>query len=72
PTGLALFAYPVPYFANVPLPAYGAIDDLVLLNTTLPEQAPAGAYTFHVGLTAPSSISNLYRTASSPFEVRDD
>ncbi|HUT03557.1 MAG TPA: two-component regulator propeller domain-containing protein, partial [bacterium] len=26
PTGLALFAYPVPYFANVPLPAYGAID----------------------------------------------
>jgi len=42
PTGLALFAYPVPYFANVPLPAYSAIDDLVLLNTTIPENAPTG------------------------------
>ena len=72
PTGLALFAYPVPYFANVPLPAYGAIDDLVLLNTTLPEQAPAGAYTFHIGLTGPFSIKNVYRTASCTFEVKDD
>jgi len=71
PTGLALFAYPVPYFANVPLPAYGAIDDLVLLNTTLPDEAPAGAYTFRVGLTAPSSISNVYRSASVTFEVSD-
>ncbi|HUT04030.1 MAG TPA: hypothetical protein VM163_09090 [bacterium] len=69
PTGLALFAYPVPYYANVPLPAYGAIADLVLLNTTLPEQAPAGAYTFHVGLTGPFSIRNVYRSASCPFEV---
>jgi len=72
PTGLALFAYPVPYFANVPLPAYGSIDDLVLLNTTLPNEAPAGAYTFHIGLTGPFSIKNVYRTASCPFEVRDD
>ena len=72
PTGLALFAYPVPYFANVPLPAYGSIDDLVLLNTTLPEQAPAGAYTFHIGLTGPFSIKNVYRSASCPFEVKDD
>ncbi|HUT04454.1 MAG TPA: hypothetical protein VM163_11240 [bacterium] len=72
PTGLALFAYPVPYFANVPLPAYGAIADLVLLNTTLPNEAPAGAYTFYIGLTAPSSISNVYRSASSPFEVSNE
>jgi len=72
PAGLALFAYPVPYFANVPLPAYGAIADLVLLNTALPENAPTGAYTFHVGITAPSSISNLYRTAQTTFEVKDD
>jgi len=72
PTGLALFAYPVPYFANVPLPAYSAIDDLVLLNTTLPEAAPSGTYTFHVGITAPSSISNLYRTAQATFEVTAD
>jgi len=90
PTGLALFAYPVPYFANVPLPAYSAIDDLILLNTTLPEAAPTGTYTFHllnttlpeaaptgtytfhVGITAPSSISNVYRTASTTFEVTAD
>ncbi|HUT03130.1 MAG TPA: two-component regulator propeller domain-containing protein, partial [bacterium] len=72
PTGLALFAYPVPYYANAPLPAYGSIDDLILLDATLPEQAPAGAYTFHIGLTGPSSISNLYRSASSPFEVSNE
>ncbi len=69
PTGLALFAYPVPYFANVPLPAYGSIENLVLLNTELPEEAPTGTYTFHVGITAPSSISNLYRTAQTTFGV---
>jgi len=72
PTGLALFAYPVPYFANVPLPAYSAIEDFVLLNTTLPASAPAGTYTFHIGITAPSSISNVYRTASATFEVSAD
>jgi len=72
PTGLALFAYPVPYCANVPLPAYSAIDNLVLLSTTLPGNAPAGTYTFHLGITAPSSISNLYRTASCTFEVTDE
>ena len=72
PSGLALFAYPVPYFANVPLPAYSAIEDLVLLNTTLPEDAPAGTYTFHVGITAPSSISNVYRTASTTFDVSNE
>ncbi len=71
PTGLALFAYPVPYFANVPLPAYGSIENLVLLNTELPEEAPTGTYTFHVGMTAPSSISNLYRTAQTTFEVTE-
>jgi len=71
PTGLALFAYPVPYFANVPLPPYGAIDDLVLLSTTLPDEAPAGAYTFYIGLTGPFSIKNVYRTASTTFEVTE-
>ncbi|MBN2208667.1 MAG: hypothetical protein JW759_05190 [Candidatus Coatesbacteria bacterium] len=72
PTGLALFAYPVPYFANVPLPAYSSIEDLVLLSTTLPETAPTGTYTFHLGVTAPSSISNVYRTAAAAFEVSAD
>jgi len=72
PTGLALFGYPVPYFANVPLPAYSAIDDLVLLNTAMPGNAPTGTYTFHIGITAPSSISNLYRTAQTTFEVTAD
>jgi len=71
PTGLALFAYPVPYYANVPLPAYGAIADLILLNTTLPDEAPAGAYTFHIGLTGPFSIRNVYRSASVTFEVTE-
>ena len=71
PTGLALFAYPVPYFANVPLPAYSAIEDIILLNTTVPENAPPGTYTVHIGITAPASISNVYRTASTAFEVNE-
>ncbi|MBN1591627.1 MAG: hypothetical protein JW941_00095 [Candidatus Coatesbacteria bacterium] len=69
PTGLVLFAYPVPYLENVPLPAYTSIDDVVLLDMTIPEDAPVGEYKFHLGITAPSSISNIYTSAETTFEI---
>ena len=62
-----------PAAANLPLPANLSLDDITLLDMTLPSESPyissAGTYMFAIFATLPGTLESISNLASVSFEV---